>query len=743
MNPIARYTRWLHTKWPAGTVEKLPHVNADGSTNVPGLSVVGDLTGVPLLKFSSDTGARVVQLIATQLKARRDRGGRNDAAGRVLDLVIIGGGVSGMAAALEARRSGLDFEVLESAEPFATVVNFPARKPIYTYPSGMTPAGALQFREDVHPKEVLLDDLRRETREIAPRRANAESVTRKGDLLQVNLERAAPLLARRVVVAIGRSGNFRKLDVPGEDLAKVYNRLFDPKDFAGQQVLIVGGGDSAIETAIALVEVGCDVTLVHRGPAFTRPKPDNVERLGELSVATVKFNTTVREIRPHEVLLSDGSVIRNDAVFTMIGREPPLEFFRTSGVKIRGEWRASSVVGLVAFLALCVFVYHWKKSGTPLQINEGFAGRNWFPFNLRGDGWLAITLGQPGFYYTIAYTLLIVLFGYRRVAKNPTPYIKWQTATLAAIQVVPLFVLPYFVLPWMGAHGWFDGGPLGWVADQLFPRVNYDHGREYWRAFGLILAWPLFIWNVFSDQPMWLWLAISFIQTFVIIPLIIYRWGKGSYCGWICSCGALAETLGDAHRHKMPHGPFWNRFNMAGQAILLFAFAILAARIAGWVGFQPAERAYKWLLLEVPLLNYAYSVDLVLAGIIGVALYFHFSGRVWCRFFCPLAALMNVFHRFSRFRILADKKKCISCNVCTTVCHQGIDVMNFANKGEPMADPQCVRCSACDAACPTGVLEFGQVDPKTQRPIKTDAPWLGASPVIMREIGINGRPHRV
>jgi polyferredoxin len=155
------------------------------------------------------------------------------------------------------------------------------------------------------------------------------------------------------------------------------------------------------------------------------------------------------------------------------------------------------------------------------------------------------------------------------------------------------------------------------------------------------------------------------------------------------------------------------------------------------------DRAFKWLLLEVPLLNYAYSVDLVLAGIIGVGLYFHFSGRVWCRFFCPLAALMHVYHRFSRFRILADKKKCISCNVCTAVCHQGIDVMSFANKGEPMADPQCVRCSACVAACPTGVLWFGQVDPRTEREIKSDPAWLAASPVILREIGVNGRPHQL
>jgi ferredoxin len=99
---------------------------------------------------------------------------------------------------------------------------------------------------------------------------------------------------------------------------------------------------------------------------------------------------------------------------------------------------------------------------------------------------------------------------------------------------------------------------------------------------------------------------------------------------------------------------------------------------------------------------------------------------------------MHIYSRFSRFRILADKKKCISCNVCTSVCHQGIDIMNFANKGMPMADPECVRCSACVQMCPTGVLEFGQINRRTGEVIRKDR--VAASPVLMREIHVNGRP---
>ena len=97
---------------------------------------------------------------------------------------------------------------------------------------------------------------------------------------------------------------------------------------------------------------------------------------------------------------------------------------------------------------------------------------------------------------------------------------------------------------------------------------------------------------------------------------------------------------------------------------------------------------------------------------------------------------MHIYARFSRFRILADKKKCISCNVCTSVCHQGIDVMNFANKGAAMADPECVRCSACVQSCPTGVLRFGQINVRSGEVIREDR--LAASPVRLAEITVQG-----
>jgi thioredoxin reductase/polyferredoxin len=766
--PVRAYTHWLHTMWPAGTPEKLPIVNEDGSTAVPGLYVVGDLTGIPLLKFSADTGAKAVRTILGS--AGFVKGAVSDG----YDLIIIGAGVSGMAAALEARKAGLKYLLLEASEPFSTIINFPKQKHIFTYPTDMTPAGDLQFHADV--KEALVDEIRAQTAGVEARRARAEKVVRRGGALEVHLnaEKNMPmevLKAQRVIVAIGRSGNFRKLGVPGEEMGKVYNRLHDPKEFAGKNVLVVGGGDSAAETAIACTQAGANVTFSFRGKQLDRPKPENVEKvlmlaenpaakvqverpsserqttsvgayMGEMKPGslTLLADSKMKAIRDNEVDVIDGGgqpvTLKNDVVFAMIGREPPLDFFRRSGVPIHGERSLKWWATLIPFFIFCVWMYHWKKGGVHitgieaidkiLDVGSWWQHLGWFPHNVIpwlkslspsfGDpatiaGTLANCLSQPGFYYSLAYCLCVVIFGIDRVRRRRTPYVRNQTIVLAFVQCFFLFFLPYMLLPYLGHNGVFAKGTfLGGVADHLFePYDAMGYDRAYWRAFGFILAWPLFFYNMFTDQPMWGWLIISVLQTFVLLPAAIYFFGKGVYCGWICSCGALAETLGDRHRTKMPHGPFWNRFNMVGQVFLAFAFLLLALRVGGWVlgqGSKP-DLLFHYLLERLPVLNYKWFVDLLWAGIFGVGLYFWFSGRVWCRFACPLAALMHIYSRFSRFGIIADKKKCISCNVCTSVCHQGIDIMNFANKGLAMKDPECVRCSACVQSCPTGVLTFG------------------------------------
>ncbi|MHC4092637.1 MAG: NAD(P)/FAD-dependent oxidoreductase, partial [Planctomycetota bacterium] len=421
VRPMARYTRWLHTGWPAGSVENLPQVNEDGTTAVPGVRVVGDLTGIPLLKFAVDTGARAVRGILAEPDFRKGEPGDE-----VLDLAIIGGGLSGIAAAIEARKAGLRFEVYEATRPFSTIIDFPKAKPIYTYPTAMTPAGDLKVSAEV--KEDLVAELEAQRRafgvEPVNRRIERVERTRRGLVLH---HAQGTTRAARVIVAIGRSGNFRKLGVPGEDLDKVYNRLHDPQDFAGKDALVVGGGDSALEASIALALAGARVTHSYRREAFSRPKPENVDKLDQLVAdpgaavgieepsserVTTSFTpamtartgegsirlalpSQVAEIREKEVVLkgTDGQseTLPNDVVFSMIGREPPLDFFRRSGVPIRGHWRFKTYVGFGLFFAFCIFLYHWKTSVAELPIRDWFANRAWFPFNV---GALFASMGE-------------------------------------------------------------------------------------------------------------------------------------------------------------------------------------------------------------------------------------------------------------------------------------------------------------------------------------------------------------
>ncbi|WPJ95816.1 NAD(P)-binding domain-containing protein [Coraliomargarita algicola] len=747
-NLITRYTHWLHTRWPAGGVEKGPSVNADGTTRLKGVRVVGDLTGVPLLKFSADTGAKAVLSILEEPDFKPGAG--NDA--RIHDLVIVGAGVSGLAAAIEAKKAGLSYMLFEADESFSTIQNFPRKKPIYTYPSEMTPVGELRFESKV--KEDLLLELQaqQEAHGIETTSAKVEHIERDGGVLRVKLAQGAPVRAQRVIVAIGRTGNYRKLNVPGENLDKVSNRLIDAGEHAGQQVLVVGGGDSALEAAIALAEADASVTLSYRKTEFSRAKPENVERVQELASngqLQMLLGTQLQEINEDHVVLcgedSEDCKIANDYVFTLIGREPPLDFFRKSSIPVTGDWTPKIWGGLIAFMLLMTFLYHLKAYKTFLGIPNTnlwqiFASKQWFPFNIPvvgGEGSLLYTFlnaarNDPGFTFALIYTTVILVFGVRRMRRRQTPYVKLQTSTLMAVQVIPLFILPYLLFPYLYHHGVFTNGGFGeWFGRTFLSDGQGGDPNQFWRSFGFILAWPLFIYNIFTAAPIWGWIVFGFVQTFVVIPLIVWRWGKGAYCGWICSCGAMAETLGDQHRHKMPHGAKWNKLNMIGQWVLAIAFVLLALRIIGWVTpWEGFDQAIAGFIDKNELFSYKVLIDLWLAGAIGYGLYFHLSGRVWCRFACPLAALMHIYARFSQFRIFAEKKKCISCNVCTSVCHQGIDIMNFANKGLPMEDPECVRCSACVQSCPTGVLSFGRMS----RSGGVVLDKLAASPIQMQEL---------
>ncbi|MCH7723681.1 MAG: NAD(P)-binding domain-containing protein [Bacteroidetes bacterium] len=808
MGIIKKYFNWLQKDVPTGEVERYPEIDENGETSVKGIYIIGDLTGIPLLKLAAESGTNIIKRLKEDGEYQKILSNNKDKS--IYDLIIVGAGPAGMAAGLEAVEHGLNFKIIESAQKFNTIINFPKAKPIFAEPVVFQQQSSLKINDGT--KESLLEDLEVQTRDASLPVVSGvmvENIDKKKDHFEL-VTNTKPLKTLRVILAIGKTGNSRMLNVPGESLPKVFNRLFDPADAAGQDVLVVGGGDTALETAITTAKYAFSVTLSYRKSSFARPKEGNIEAFNKLvneGKIKLMLGTEVKEIKEDEVVLTDNSVkeitIKNSMVFTMIGRELPVQFFKRSKIKMDGEHSLNTKLQFALLLLVSGVIYFGKSSayfykdffgkadsfsevvryiltpefwlklltfpavlistlfsdqvrvwsvtkyisavvayfsfvavvilGTYLLIKFIRENYKTFSFNWKsfkyayfistaiffavvffgGRYFGVLIFDKPqSFWYTGLYSLTILIFGLRRMQMKPTRYIKLQTWSLILIQALPLFILPEFVFPALGKAGLL-GGNDGFIFSQVFPK------ESYWRSYGFILAWPLNMNNLYSSNITTFWLVFSLFQTFVFIPFIVYKWGKGAYCGWICSCGALAETLGDEYRTLALHGSKAKKWENFGQWALVAAFII--------TGIKLISVLYN---NEIPIINesvsytadffhkfYYIAIDVIFAGVLGLGVYFFLSGRVWCRFGCPLAALMHIYARFSPYRIFSEKKKCISCNICTKVCHMGIDVMSYANKGIPMNDVECVRCSACVVNCPTEVLSFGslpQVDLNNQ-----------------------------
>ncbi len=797
---IFKYFNWLQKDVPIGEVERYPELDENGETSVKGIYIVGDLTGIPLLKLAAESGKKIINTITDDPDFQKRKSDGNDR--EIYDLVIIGAGPAGISAGIEAANQHLKFTIIESAQKFNTIVNFPKGKPIFAEPADYDQQSALKINDGT--KESLLEELENQLTGIdlsIEEGVMVERIDNKGDHFEL-ITKKGNYKALRVVLAIGKSGNARMLNVPGENLSKVYNRLFDPADASGHDVLIVGGGDSALETAIATAEYANSVKLSYRKPSFARPKKGNVEKLKQLvqqGKLILLMETNLKEIKENSVLIIDKegkeSELDNTMIFTMIGRELPIDFFKRSRIKMEGELSLNAKLQLLLLILVSGIIYFGKSSAHFYKDMFGkvdsftdvfgyiFTAEFWgkfltlpgvfvstlfsdqtkiwsvtkyinapiaylcfvgavllgiyllvkfiienyktFSFDWKtfkysyfilvalfftiiffGGRYFGVNLlgKSQSFWYTGLYSLTIFIFGLRRMKMKPTGYIIRQTWALILIQALPLFILPEFVFPALGKAGLL-GGSEGFIISQIFPK------ESYWRSYGFILAWPLNFNNLYNSNITTFWLLFSLFQTFVFIPLIVYKWGKGAYCGWICSCGALAETLGDEYRTLAPHGARAKKWENFGQWALLVAFVITAVKLISVLyNFEvPIINQKVGEMTEVIHKIYYIGIDVIFAGVLGVGVYFFLSGRVWCRFGCPLAALMHIYNRFSKYRIFSEKKKCISCNICTKVCHMGIDVMNFANKGIPMNDVECVRCSACVVNCPTEVLSFGSL----------------------------------
>jgi len=319
-------------------------------------------------------------------------------------------------------------------------VNFPKQKPIYTYPRAMVPSGDLQVRANV--KEDLVAELREQVARagIAADRAR-RAVERQGEVLHLHFESGGtPLRARRVLIAIGRSGEYRMLGVPGEDLDKVYNRLHDPADFEGMDTLVVGAGTrhSRPRSRWPGPVPGSRSPIGGRNSRgrSRRTWPGPAPRIGR------RFDPSHGITRARDPAARGGAVdghedtIPNDVVFTMIGREAPLDFLRRSGLRISGEMRARQWAALSLFLLFCCWLYNWKSGGAMSALWAANTGsRSTCPTSCIGsaapsrrtrggldlDRTIAISASGPAFWYTLVYSTVIVIFGWKRIRRRRTP----------------------------------------------------------------------------------------------------------------------------------------------------------------------------------------------------------------------------------------------------------------------------------------------------------------------------------
>jgi polyferredoxin len=193
---------------------------------------------------------------------------------------------------------------------------------------------------------------------------------------------------------------------------------------------------------------------------------------------------------------------------------------------------------------------------------------------------------------------------------------------------------------------------------------------------------------------------------FVIIPVLVLFHGK-RYCSWICGCGGLAETLGDRWRHLAPKGKTsrqWESMNAVVLAAAVVVTLLMLGRDAVTFFRKPAGVGSEY---------YHLFADVWLVGILPVSLYPFFGGKVWCRYWCPLAKFMQILSAaytrwgVSRFAI-SSNDKCIACGECSRNCQVGIDVMQFALKQEELnnVNSSCIGCGICVTVCPMDVLSF-------------------------------------
>ncbi|NUM80947.1 4Fe-4S binding protein [bacterium] len=317
----------------------------------------------------------------------------------------------------------------------------------------------------------------------------------------------------------------------------------------------------------------------------------------------------------------------------------------------------------------------------------------WFPQYLenliRTTDWLSwIMRGKPAdqwFLYGFYYTLAVVVMGIRMIVKNRhNRYQIIRTCSVMFFQLGFAFLIPGLL--------------------QLFNQPEF-----YFTYF-----WPLKYSYLFPNDIQWLMsqpggLGVFMIywgamMSFVATPALTYFFGKRWYCSWVCGCGGLAETLGDPYRHLSDKSLWsWKIERYLIYSVLVF---VVMTTLLLWINSATQGAMFGTWSQNFSSV-YGFYIGALFSGVIGVGFYPLMGSRVWCRFGCPMAAILGLLQKYwSRFRITTNGGQCISCGNCSTYCEMGIDVRAYAMKGQNIIRASCVGCGICSAVCPRGVLNL-------------------------------------
>jgi thioredoxin reductase (NADPH) len=315
----------------------LPHVNRNFETNVPGIFIAGELGGMGLVKNAVEQGKQATENIVKSL--RKDHHG-------TYDLIIIGAGPAGISACLTAKKLGIKFLLLEQDTLGGTVYTFPRKKIVMTSPMDLPLFGKIKLFET--SKSELIDlwqTVLKKNNITVQENSKVDSIAKENGVFKVTTLTGEQITAASILLAIGRRGTPRKLNVPGEMSEKVAYRLLEPDIISGKDIIVVGGGDSAIESALLLADEN-HVILSYRNEVFNRIKPKNSMALNK-AVAEgkleVRLNTNLILIEEEYITLAVGKEgeqlkLKNDLVYIFAGGELPTQFLEKAGIRIEKKF---------------------------------------------------------------------------------------------------------------------------------------------------------------------------------------------------------------------------------------------------------------------------------------------------------------------------------------------------------------------------------------------------------------------